>query len=607
MAKISISVRPILSFGVIAAILFAPLTARPQFSLISSITGGSSVFVFRNAAKAAKKIVAAVKPSRTKAQRIETAVKIKKQYETIARTSPKVNRANSLDPDKLPKNVKTLPAAEGSKLFAGVGEYYTDKGDYEKAIEFFRDAIDLDATNTQAKAGYSEALAAKGNDLLLKDQAEAAKGVFLEALKLDPKNAAAYFGLGEVYAELDQTDEAIAAYEKSLESNKDLTEIYVPLGILYYQAGQIAKADDLLTKALAFSADSAETQFFVGLVRSSQNRSAEALSAFQKAGSLDSKLAEAFYYAGEMLVRLKRTADAVPEYRKAVDLKPAYFDAWFALGEAYLELGNFAEAINAYKAASRLKNNEWEVFAGLGDAYRQNKEYEQAQANYNLATLFLGNSKDPNKETLADLYSKVGLSVGQQCDINAQKNIACNWAGAIRSLKKAAELTENPIDYVNLGWAYFRDGHTDATMKDLVSARPKLELAKAALQKAVAAGPPASDFALQNLASAQIDLEDYPGAIDTLTKLTASKPEMTFAKYALGVAYNKSGDLANAEKWLRLASDAEPTNLSYLVGLADTLMSRKNGKELQKVIDKIRPIDAAVAANFEQRKKLLRL
>jgi|CXWL01.1.fsa_nt_gi tetratricopeptide (TPR) repeat protein len=599
--------RLILSCAVVAAMLITPLGARAQLVPLSSITGGSSVFVFRSVAKAVKRFVAAVKPTRTPAQRKETVAKIKRQYDTIARTMPKVNRAKAVDPDKLPKNVRTLPAAEGSKLFAGVGEYYNDKGDYEKAIEFFRDAVTLDEANSEAKSGLSEAFAIKGNDLLVKDQASAAKGVFLEALKLDPKNAAAYFGLGEVYAELDQTADAIAAYEKSIENNKDLTEIYVPLGILYYQAGEIAKADTLLSKAILFSADSAETQFFLGLVRSSQNRNEEALAAFQKAKSIDVTLAEAFYYAGEMLVRLKRTADAIPEFKKATEIKPTYFDAWFSLGEAYFEMGNHAEAIIAYKAAAKLKNNDWEVFAGLGEAYRQSKDFENAEANLNLAAIFLTNSKDPNKETLADLYSKVGLSIGQQCDINMQKNILCKWPAAIRALKKAAELTENPIDYVNLGWAYFRDGHADAERKDMDAARPKLELAQAALQKAVAAGGPAVEFGLQNLASVQIDLADYKGAIDTLTKLTAAKPEMNFAKYALGVAYNRSGDLVNAEKWLKIASDADPNNLGYLVGLADTLITRKNGKELQKVIDRIRPLDPAMAANLDQRKKLLRL
>lgn len=603
----NIHFRSFVSVGIIAAIMVAPFRANAQLIAMSSITGGSSVFVFRNVAKAVKRFVAAVKPTRTKAQRLETVAKIKKQYDTIAKVTPRANRATVLEPDKLPKNVKTLPAPAGSKLFAGVGQYYNDKGDFEKAMEFFRDAISLDETNVSAKSGLSESLSLKGNDLLIKDQASAAKGVFLEALKYDPKNSAAYFGLGEVYNETDQAAEAIASYEKSLENNKDLTEIYVPLGILYYQAGEIAKADSLLTKALAFSADSAETQFFLGLVRSTQNRSEEALVAFQKAKTIDATLAEAFYYSGEMLIRLKRTAEAVPDYKKAVDIKPAYFDAWFALGEAYYELGNFPEAIIAYKAAVRLKNNDWEVYAGLGEAYRQNKEFELAEANYNLATIFLGNSKEPNKETLADLYSKVGLSVGQQCDINIQKNIACKWPVAIRALKKATELTENPIDYVNLGWAYFRFGHGDFERGDMAAARPNLELAVVALQKAVVAGPPASEFALQNMAAAQIDLGDNKSAIDTLTRLIAVRPDLNFSRYALGVAYNKSGDLANAEKWLREAVDKEPQNVAYLTALGDTLIARKNGKEAKKIVERIRPLNAQAAANMELRIKIAKL
>lgn len=598
--------RMIAALVMVSSILFTPFRASAQLIPLSSITGGSSVFVFRTVAKTTRRPSTA-RPSRTKSQRIETVARIKKQYQTIARTSPRVNRAQALDPEKLPKNIRLLPAAEGSKLFAGVGEFYNDKGEYDKAIEFFSDAVTLDESNITAKTGFSEALAIKGNDLLLKDQAGAAKSVFLEALQYDPKNAAAYFGLGEVYAELNKTAEAIESYENSLANNKDLTEIYVPLGILYYQDGQIAKADELLTKALAFSAESAETQFFLGLVRASQNNTDEALAAFQKAKTLDPTLAEAFFNSGEMLDRLERTADAVPDYQKATELKPNYFEAWLALAEAQFELGKYEEAIVAYNGAKRLQNNNWQVFAGLGESYRRSGNFELAEANYNNATLFIANAPDYNKDTAADLYSKMGLSVGQQCDINIQKNIKCNWPVAINALKKAAELSGNPIDQVNLGWAYFRAGHQAAERRDTEAARPNLEFAVSTLQTAAASGPPAEDFALQNLAAAQIDLADYKNAIETLNKFLAKKPEMHFAKYALGVAYNKSGDLPNAEKWLRAATDADPNNLGYLVGLADTLISAKKGKELQKIIDRIRPLDAAVAANLEQRKRLLRL
>ncbi len=601
--------RNVISLGVIVAILATPFASLGQGIIpITSISGGSSVFAFRSVARAVRRFIPTVKPARSKPQRLETVARLKKQYETQAKTKPKVNRAKVVVYNTTAVRTATgLPPEQGSKLFAGFGEYYLDRGEIEVAIERFQEAMNLDPKNIEARTGYSEALAAKGNDLLAKDQATTAKGIFLEAIKFDPNNVAANFGLAEVYAELGETGAAIAAYEKSLTADPKLTEIYLPLGILYYQTGEIAKADDLLTKALALTPNNAETQFFLGLVRSAQNRNEEALGGFQKAKTLDPTLADAFFYSGQTLVRLKLTADAIADYQKATELKPLYFDAWFELGEAFLELKRFDDAIIAYTKAKALQNNNWEVYAGLGEAYRETRKFVDAQANYNLAAVFYVGVKDHSKETLAGFYSKTGLVIGQQCDIDIQKNIPCNWRSVINALKKAADISTDPIDQVNLGWAYFRQGHESAEVKDMVTAKPILEMAKVELEKAVAAGPPASEFALQNLASVQIDLGEFKGAIDTLNKLIAIRPNETFSKYALGVAYNKNGDLANAEKWLRTAADAEPTNLSYLVGLADTLISRKNGKELQKIIDRIRPIDAALAANLEQRKKLLRL
>ena len=580
--------------------------AAQDLVAVTSLTGGSSVFVFRSAARTAIRRVASVtKPVRSKAQRIDSAAKIKKQYETQAKVTPQANRATAVDPANKPPKVLTGP--EASKRFAGIGEYYLSKGDFDQAFDSFRDAMRLDDTNETAKAGYSEGLALKGNDLLIKDQAATAKGLFLEAIKFSPKNSAAYFGLGEVYAALDQRAEAIANYETSLENNKNLTEIYVPLGILYYQTGEIAKADDLLSKALLIKADNAETQFFLGLIRASQNRNDEALAAFAKAKILDPANSEVYHNTGEVLTRLKRPADAIAEYQKATSLKPTYFDAWLGLGDAYAATSNYAEALKAYSSASKLKNDSWEALAGLAEAYRQTGKFEDAEAKFNLAALFLGRVKDYNKDTLSELYSKTGVSISQQCDINTARNVVCNWPGAIKAFQKSVDISNDPIDYVNLGTAYFRFGHSDIINKDPISARPKLDSAKSWLEKAIAAGPPAADFASGNLASVEIDLGDYNGAIDLLKKILAKHPEVVYTKYQLGAAYKMANDLANAEKWLSEAADGDPKNLGYLVGLADTLISRKKGKELKKVIDRIRPLDAAVAADLESRGKLLRL
>lgn len=593
-----------ISTAILAALLVSTVSIQAQDLVpISSLTGGSSVFVFRTAARSVKRVLVSVKPTRTKEQRVETAKKLRKQYETIAKVTPRRVKSKVVDPYKLPKNVRTLPAAEGSRLFAGVGEYYSDRGEFDKSIEFFTDAVSLDPTNTAAKAGFSEALAMKGNDLLVNDQAAAAKGVFLEALKYDPKNAAAYFGLGEVYADLDQYGDAIANYERSLENDKDLTEIYVPLGILYYQSGDIAKADTLLSKALVLSPGSAETQFFLGLVRFAQNRNDEAAQAFGKAKTLDATLAEAFFYSGEVLVRLKRSKDAIPDYRKAVELRPNYFDAWMGLGEAYFELGDHQNAILAYKAAAKLKNDNWEVFAGLGESYRMVKQYNEAESNYGLAILFLTRNRDFNKDTAADLYSKTAFVIGAQCGINRQTNLPCKWPAAIRATQEAIKLQDNPVDYANLGWAYYNFARIDLDMRNVAEGRPKLEQAKTALQKALSGPKAIHDGVLQNLGAAQIDLGDFRGAIESLKPVVDHQPDWVFSKYALGTAYFKVDDFDNAAKMFRAAVDKDPDNVPALSSLGVAEVKRKNGKEVKRIIDKLRTLSVTDAVKLEQTAK----
>jgi len=591
---------------IISILILSPIAASSQdLVAVSSLTGGSSVFVFRNTARAIKRTLVAVRPTRTNAQRIETVAKIKKQYETLAKVAPRRVKAVVVDPAK-PVSA-SLPPAQGAIRFAGVGEFYLQKGDLDLAFEAFRDALRLDETNVAARAGYSEALSTKGNELLLNEKADPAKAMFLEALKYDAKNSAAYFGLAEAYTELNQTAEAIANYEKALAGDPGLTEIYVPLGILYFQSGDITKADEVLSKAVAKSSESGEAQYFLGLVRSTQNRDEEALAAFTKAKTLDPTNADAFFRCGEALVRLKRYTEAIPEYKKATELKPNHFDAWFSLGETYFTLKDYPNATIAYQAAAKLKNNDWEVFSGLAESFRLTNDFEKAEANYRNASLFLAQVKDYDKAKLAEFNSKIGLVIGQQCDINTPKNIVCNWPSAIKALQRAVDASENPVDYVNLGWAYFRAGHEEAQRKNMAVAQPFLESAKTALQKAVDSGPPAADFALQNLASVYIDLGDNKSAIDTLNKLIQQRPDLEFARYALGVAYFKTNDFVNAEKWFRASLDKDPKNVTYMLALGNALLSRKDGKGLKVLIDQLRVLDPASADDLDKRRIAFRL
>ena len=116
-------VRQAFSLGIIVAMLWLPYATLAQDLVpISSLTGGSSVFVVRNSARAAVRVTPVARPTRTKAQQLESVAKLNKQYVATSKQHREV--AKVVDPSKLPKNYKTLPAADGSKLFAGVGDIY---------------------------------------------------------------------------------------------------------------------------------------------------------------------------------------------------------------------------------------------------------------------------------------------------------------------------------------------------------------------------------------------------------------------------------------------------------------------------------------------------
>ncbi|MGQ0543106.1 MAG: tetratricopeptide repeat protein, partial [Blastocatellia bacterium] len=366
--------KSILAMVLTAAILVgANPTAAQDLIPVSDITGGASVFVFRSGSKAApKRFSTKTRATLSKGQRIDSSKKVTKQYTALAKVTPRRTRTAVVNPNdpRIPK-IKTMSPGDASKLFAGVGEYYMDQNDYNNAITFFRESLDLDATNKVAPSGLSEALALKGNEELAKDAFPVAKTFFDEALKYNSNNGPALFGLAEVYTEQGKENEAIGNYESALANDKDLTTIYVPLGILYYQKGEIAKADDMLTNAVAASPNDAQAQYFLGLVRLAQNQNQDALAAFQLAKTIDPKNADAFYQTGEAMIRLGKKAEAVEEYTQATVLRDRFFDAWFALGSVNYELGKYPESIAAYQKAVRLRNDNIETYINLVDAYRQ--------------------------------------------------------------------------------------------------------------------------------------------------------------------------------------------------------------------------------------------
>jgi tetratricopeptide (TPR) repeat protein len=61
---------------------------------------------------------------------------------------------------------------------------------------------------------------------------------YREALRLNPKEARAYLGLGRLYAAQDRADDAALAFRKAIEVKPKLAEAYFNLGMIYAAVGK---------------------------------------------------------------------------------------------------------------------------------------------------------------------------------------------------------------------------------------------------------------------------------------------------------------------------------------------------------------------------------
>ncbi len=593
----SVLARVLFANLVIFAILLTtiPVSAQGDLIPISDVTGGSGIFVMRGGAKGPPKRVLPSRASRSKAQRIESARKVSKQYTTLAKVAPRRTRTEAVTPDDSRlKNIARMDKLEASKLFAGVGEYHLDRDNYNEAINFFRESLTMNVNNTVAQTGLSEALALKGNELLVKDSFPVARTFFEEALKYNAQNAPAYYGLAEVLTEMGKDDEAAVNYEQALAKDKDLSEIYTPLGALYFQKGDIAKADLYLTKAVAGSATDPQAHYYLGLVRYSQNRNEDALALFRKSASLDSSNPEVAFYTGSTLLRLNKDDDAVTEFTKATSLRDNYFEAWMGLGEAQYDLGKFDEAVKAYVKATKLRNTNYEAFNNLGDAYRQTTppNYNQAESNYNLAAIFIKQKPGYSKEDAADMHSKAAFSIAKQCEINIKQAKACRWDAAVQHLEEADKLSTSGVDAANLGWAYYNAARADIFNGNAAAARPKLEKAKVALQRVsnsnanFVAGP------MLNLGMALTDLGEYTAAIDVLNKVIKKEPKWAFALNELGLAYRGAGNFKEAARQFKLATDKDKSFAQAYYNLGEAQFKDGNLGEARKAMDQLNKMGA---------------
>jgi len=148
------------------------------------------------------------------------------------------NQKKSLEEEEKKRHV-----AEARQLNnAGVMAFHN--GQYEKALDLFKKALDLDPSMTEA---YNNL----GLTYTEMNEEEKATEAFRKAIALSPELAAAYNNLGYVFYRLGSYTEAIEMYNEAIGRSTDNSSAHTNLGNAYYKLDKIEEAMDAWKKALA--------------------------------------------------------------------------------------------------------------------------------------------------------------------------------------------------------------------------------------------------------------------------------------------------------------------------------------------------------------------
>ena len=254
-----------------------------------------------------------------------------------------------------------------------------------------------------------------------------------------PSNYQAWFDLGFVENALNNTQDSIAAYRKSVAAKPDVFESNLNLGLMLAKSGQgdaeqfLRAATSLIPtgnreqgqarawlslghiletskpeeataaylRAAALTPKDPEPHLSAALLLEKQNRFADAEQQYKQALALDPQSSEALTGLANVYLRGKRLADAEQVLRQLASLRPNDPAVHLELGRVLAAAGNNEPALQELETANKLAPEDPAVERQLADLYSSSQMYDQAEALYR--TLVAANPRD------AELHHGLGV------------------------------------------------------------------------------------------------------------------------------------------------------------------------------------------------------
>jgi serine/threonine protein kinase/Tfp pilus assembly protein PilF len=289
-----------------------------------------------------------------------------------------------------------------------------------------------------------------------------ALGFFREALDKDPNFASAYAGMGRVFSNLGIMNlappaqvlpQAKAALEKALDLDKDLAEAHAQIAsIAFWFEWDWETAEKSFDQVLSLNPGDAFSHGNYAWFMLSQKRFDETIHEIKKALALDPLMPLYYVWSVGLHTATRRFEEALKEFTKAKQIDPKLGLAYFHAGSAYFYMGDYDMAVEHLQ-----ESREFGVYPGWAEifmsfTYLRKGEKEKA------ARLFQEQLEEADKTTPS--YTSLAWLAGAFGDLEL----------AFELFDKAYEAKEILMPFINVYTEYLAPSlRTDPRFSDLLA------------------------------------------------------------------------------------------------------------------------------------------
>lgn len=403
----------------------------------------------------------------------------------------------------------------------------------------------LSLDSTQQNRAAAVAHFAAGMALEAHEGAEPAMAEYLQSVALDTQNVQLALHVAQIYLNRRDPTNAVAILENATKENPNSPDAWYGLGIVYRNLDQTDKVIAAGHQALKLDAGHLNSIRLLLEVYTQQSTNSDAAGII--APALKSKSKDSAYWAGlgdilTAVLRLKPSLSAQIDrgsirqcYEKALALAPHDLEIQGRMAEAYTDSGDYKRAADAYSELLQARPDNQQILDRLWRTYVRSNQKDKA-----IATLEELAKRDRLRfelyNSLGDLYEETGKP-----------------EMAIANFQQSLVLNPNQLElYIRIALAQMRMKQFADTGTTLLTAKEKF--------------PTKYQIPyLQGLL--QSDLKNFTAALalfadaEALAKVDPDtvKPSSAFY-FAYGSACERAGDSEKATTFFRKAIELDPNN-----------------------------------------------